>query len=66
MKVHPGADRRNISIPVREYTLRTSSGKRMLFSRVEPREPSSLYGMEVLFLVKGSIYGICEIYQERD
>ena len=57
MKVHPGADRGNSfleSISVRRHALHVQSGKHKLFSRVEPRIPSSLYGRRrFLFYSRG-------------
>ena len=46
------------SISVRGQALHVQSGKQMLFSRVEPRIPSSLYRAEVfVFLEIRSRYG---------
>ena len=63
--MHPGADRRKSSIPVRTHTLRVLSGKQLLFSRVEPRMPSSLYGDEGIYFLRSN-YGTGQLYQGRD
>lgn len=49
--MRPGADRKKESIPVRVHTLRASSGKQELFSRVGPRKTFVSMEMEVLFFM---------------
>lgn len=68
MKVHPGADRGKNSIPVRRHALHALSGRRMPFSRVEPRIPSSLYGTEVFHygeVEKERLWGLSVISEKR-